>query len=198
VDVHEGTPVTALDEDGVVMGETRISSATVLWAAGVQASPIGACFVGERERDGRVRVEPDLSVRGYPTVFIAGDMAMFTHQTGKPLPGVAQAAKQLGTHAARNALRRLAGEPTRTFRYRDPGNLATIGRHSAIADFGFLRLSGYLGWLFWVFLHIAFLIGFRNRLSVMLQWAISYLTYQRSVRLITGDQAPRPGPPSSS
>ena len=119
-------------------------------------------------------------------MFIAGDLALFTHQTGKPLPGVAQAAKQLGKHAAKNALLRLRGQPTTTFRYIDPGNLATIGRNSAIADFGFLRLSGYAGWLFWLFLHIFFLIGFRNRISVMLQWAVSYLTYQRSVRLITG------------
>ena len=102
------------------------------------------------------------------------------------MPGVAQAAKQLGKHAAKNALLRLRGQPTTTFRYIDPGNLATIGRNSAIADFGFLRLSGYAGWLFWLFLHIFFLIGFRNRISVMLQWAVSYLTYQRSVRLITG------------
>jgi NADH dehydrogenase len=170
----------------------------VLWAAGVKASSLGRCFGTELDRAGRVVVNPDLSVPGYPDVFIAGDLASFTHQTGKPLPGVAQAAKQLGKHAARNAVRRLRNEPTVTFHYTDPGNLATIGRNSAIADFGFLRLSGYIGWLFWLFLHIFFLIGFRNRLSVMLQWALSYLTYQRSVRLITGEPERRPGPPALS
>jgi NADH dehydrogenase len=186
VQVLEGRPVTAITAGGVHVGQEAVAAATVLWAAGVQASPLGRCFGTETDRAGRVAVQPDLSVPGHPEVFVAVDLALFTHQTGKPLPGVAQAAKQLGTHAARNAVRRLRGEPTKPFRYLDPGNLATIGRNAAIADFGFLRLSGYPGWLFWLFLHIFFLIGFRNRLSVMLQWAASYLTYQRSVRLITG------------
>ena len=186
VEVIEGQPVTSIADGGVQMGGERIGAGTVLWAAGIQASSLGRGFGAETDRAGRVAVNPDLSVPGHPEVFIAGDLALFTHQTGKPLPGVAQAAKQLGKHAARNAVRRLRGDPTTPFRYRDPGNLATIGRNAAIADFGFLRLSGYPGWLFWVFLHIFFLIGFRNRLSVMLQWAVSYLTYQRSVRLITG------------
>ena len=186
VEVIEGQPVTSIADGGVQMGGERIGAGTVLWAAGIQASSLGRGFGAETDRAGRVAVNPDLSVPGHPEVFIAGDLALFTHQTGKPLPGVAQAAKQLGKHAARNAVRRLRGDPTTPFRYRDPGNLATIGRNAAIADFGFLRLSGYPGWLFWLFLHIFFLIGFRNRLSVMLQWAVSYLTYQRSVRLITG------------
>ena len=186
VEVIEGQPVTSIADGGVQMGGERIGAGTVLWAAGIQASSLGRGFGAETDRAGRVAVNPDLSVPGHPEVFIAGDLALFTHQTGKPLPGVAQAAKQLGKHAARNAVRRLGGDPTNPFRYRDPGNLATIGRNAAIADFGFLRLSGYPAWLFWVFLHIFFLIGFRNRLSVMLQWAVSYLTYQRSVRLITG------------
>ena len=193
VTVIEGQAVTAIEEGAVVFGGERVAAGTVLWAAGVQASPLGRLLGVEVDRAGRVAVNPDLSVPGHPEIFIAGDLALFTHQTGKPLPGVAQAAKQLGKHAARNALRRLRGEPTETFRYIDPGNLATIGRNSAIADFGWLRLSGYPGWLFWLFLHIFFLIGFRNRVSVMLQWAVSYLTYQRSVRLITGlrgDAAP--------
>jgi NADH dehydrogenase len=190
VQVLEGRPVTDIADGAVRMGDERIPAGTILWAAGVQASSLGRCFGGEVDRAGRVKVNPDLSVPGHPDVFIAGDLALFTHQTGKPLPGVAQAAKQLGTHAARNAVRRLRGEPTEPFRYRDPGNLATIGRNSAIADFGWLRLSGYPAWLFWLFLHIFFLIGFRNRVSVMLQWAVSYLTYQRSVRLITGEAGP--------
>jgi len=186
VQVVEGRAVSAIEPGAVQVGDERVEAETVLWAAGVQASSLGRCFGTELDRAGRVAVNPDLSVPGFPEVFIAGDLASFTHQTGKPLPGVAQAAKQLGKHAARNAVRRLRGQPTALFRYTDPGNLATIGRNSAIADFGFLRLSGYAGWLFWLFLHIFFLIGFRNRLSVMLQWAMSYLTYQRSVRLITG------------
>ena len=171
----------------MAIGEDVVGAGTVLWAAGVQASPLGQSLGVPLDKAGRVIVNPDLSVPGYPEIFVAGDLACFTYQTGKPLPGVAQAAKQLGTHAAANALRLLRGQPTRPFRYVDPGNLATIGRHSAIADLGFLRMSGYLGWLFWLFLHIFFLIGFRNRLSVMLQWAVSYLTFQRSVRLITGE-----------
>jgi NADH dehydrogenase len=186
VEVIEGRPVTSIAEGAVEIGGQRVAAGTILWAAGVQASSLGRFFGGEMDRAGRVVVNPDLSVPGHPEIFIAGDLALFTHQTGKPLPGVAQAAKQLGKHAARNALRRLRGEPTYPFRYRDPGNLATIGRNAAIADFGFFRLSGYPAWLFWLFLHIFFLIGFRNRVSVMLQWAVSYLTYQRSVRLITG------------
>jgi NADH dehydrogenase len=186
VTVLEGKAVTAIEEGAIEIGTDRVVAGTVIWAAGVQASSLGRSLGAPVDRAGRVIVEPDLSVPGHPEIFVAGDLACFTHQTGKPLPGVAQAAKQLGTHAARNALRRLRNEPTAPFRYRDPGNLATIGRNAAIADFGFLRLSGYPAWLFWLFLHIFFLIGFRNRISVMLQWAVSYLTYQRSVRLITG------------
>jgi NADH dehydrogenase len=124
-------------------------------------------------------------VTGHPGVFVAGDLASFSHQTGSPLPGVAQVAKQQGKHAAGNIARLLAGQPTTAFRYLDPGNMATIGRNHAIADFGFLRVSGYLGWLLWLFVHILFLIGFRNRVSVMMQWAAAYFTHQRSVRLIT-------------
>jgi NADH dehydrogenase len=186
VEVIEGRAVTAVADGAVWLGDETIAAQTILWAAGVQASPIGGTL-GERDRAGRVIVAPDLSVPGHPEVFVVGDLACFTHQTGRPLPGVAQAAKQTGRHAARNVLRRLRGEPTRPFRYIDPGNLATVGRNAAIADFGWLRLSGYPAWLFWLFLHIFFLIGFRNRVSVMLQWAVSYLTFQRSVRLITRD-----------
>jgi NADH dehydrogenase len=136
-------------------------------------------------------VDADLSVPGHPNVFVAGDAASFTHQTGQPLPGVAQVAKQQATHAARNVLRLIRAEPTTPFHYRDPGSLATIGRAAAIADFGWMRVSGFAGWLLWLFVHILFLIGFRNRISVMLQWVTAYITYQRSVRLITGA---RPSP----
>ena len=186
VDVREKSLVTGIDERGVAIGSERIDAHTVLWAAGVAASPIGR-QLGPVDRVGRVIVEPDLSVPGHPEVFVAGDLACYTHQTGKPLLGVAQVAKQMGKHAAKNVARRIRGEATTTFRYVDPGNMATIGRAAAIADFGWLRVSGILGWMLWLFIHILFLIGFRNRLSVMLQWAASYLTYQRSVRLITRD-----------
>lgn len=188
VEVWEGALVTqVLSEEVEVKGE-RLRAHTIIWAAGVAGSPLGATLGAPVDRIGRVLVAPDLSVPGYPYIFVAGDLANFLHQTGKPLAGVAQVAKQQGRHAARNVLRLVAGEPTTTFRYRDPGNMATIGRAAAIADFGFARFSGFIGWILWLFVHILFLIGFRNRLSVLLQWAASYVTYQRSVRLITGDR----------
>jgi NADH dehydrogenase len=185
IDVRVGKAVTKVEKDAVWVGDERIEAHTILWAAGVAAAPLAGDLGPGLDRAGRVIVESDLSVPGHPGVFVAGDLASFTHQTGKPLPGVAQVAKQEGKHAAANVARLIAGQPTTAFRYRDPGNMATIGRNAAIADFGFLQVSGYLGWLLWLFIHIAFLIGFRNRLSVMLQWAAAYLTYQRSVRLIT-------------
>ena len=185
VEVREGTAVTHVEDGAVAIGGDRIDAHTILWAAGVAAAPIGRDLGPALDRAGRVIVEADLSVPGHPAVFVAGDLASFTHQTGSPLPGVAQVAKQQGTHAARNIARLMRGEATRPFRYFDPGNMATIGRANAIADFGFLRVSGFMGWLTWLFVHILFLIGFRNRLSVLLQWAVAYLTYQRSVRLIT-------------
>jgi NADH dehydrogenase len=185
VDVREGTPVTKVEDGAVWIGDERIDAHTVLWAAGVAAAPIARDLGPHLDRAGRVIVEADLSAPGHPGVFVAGDLASFSHQTGRPLPGVAQVAKQEGGHAAANVARLIDGQPTTPFRYVDPGNMATIGRNAAIADFGFLHVSGYLGWLLWLFVHIAFLIGFRNRLSVMLQWAAAYLTHQRSVRLIT-------------
>jgi NADH dehydrogenase len=191
VEVWERAQVTGVEAEAVHVGNDVIPAGTVLWAAGVAASPLGQSLGVPLDRVGRVPVEADLSVPGHPDIFVAGDLASFTHQTGRPLPGVAQVAKQQGAHAALNIRRRLAGEPTRPFRYRDPGNMATIGRANAIADFGWARISGFLGWLLWLFVHILFLIGFRNRLSVLLQWAASYTTYQRSVRLITGDASRR-------
>ena len=185
VDVREGTAVTDVEDGRVKFAGEWIEAHTILWAAGVAAAPLGRDLGPALDRAGRVIVEPDLSVPGHDGVFVAGDLASFSHQTGKPLPGVAQVAKQQGTHAARNIARRIRGEATAPFRYFDPGNMATIGRANAIADFGFLRVSGFMGWLMWLFVHIMFLIGFRNRLSVLLQWAAAYLTYQRSVRLIT-------------
>jgi NADH:ubiquinone reductase (H+-translocating) len=185
VDVRESKAVTKVEDGAVWVGDERIEAHTILWAAGVAAAPISRDLGPNLDRVGRVLVEPDLTVAGHPGVFVIGDLATFTHQTGKPLPGVAQVAIQQGVHASANIARLIAGQQTKVFRYRDPGNMATIGRHAAIADFGFMHVSGYLGWLLWLFVHILFLIGFRNRISVMLQWAAAYLTYQRSVRLIT-------------
>jgi NADH dehydrogenase len=185
VAVREGSPVTQIEPGGVTVGGERLEAHTILWAAGVAASPIGRGLGPGLDRAGRVIVEPDLTVPGHPGVFVVGDLACFTHQTGQPLPGVAQVAIQMGRHAAANISRVIAGTGTTGFHYSDPGNMATIGRAAAIADFGFLRVSGFAGWLLWLFVHILFLIGFRNRASVLLQWAAAYLTYQRSVRLIT-------------
>ncbi len=188
VEVREGTAVTQVEDGAVTMGSARIAAHTILWAAGVAAASVGRDLGPSLDRAGRVNVKPDLSAPGHAGVFVAGDLASFSHQTGKPLPGVAQVAMQQGTHAARNIARLIRGEATRPFRYFDPGNMATIGRANAIADFGFLRASGFLGWMMWLLVHIMFLIGFRNRLSVLLQWATAYLTYQRSVRLITRNE----------
>jgi NADH:ubiquinone reductase (H+-translocating) len=197
VEVWERTMVTGVEADRVIVGSDVLRAHTIIWAAGVFASPLGRSLKVSLDRAGRVTVLPDLSVPGYPAVFVAGDMANFTHQTGKPLPGVAQVAKQQGKHASRNVLRLIEGQPTTPFHYRDPGNMATVGRAEALADFGWARISGFVGWLLWLFVHIMFLIGFRNRLSVLLQWAASYFTYQRSVRLITGD-TPRTAEPAET
>ena len=187
ISVRVGKPVTKVEPETVWMGDERIEAHTILWAAGVAAAPLSRDLGPNLDRAGRVIVDSDLSAPGHPGILVAGDLASFSHQTGRPLPGVAQVAKQQGRHAAANVERLIAGQPTKPFHYYDPGNMATIGRNAAIADFGFLRVSGYLGWLLWLFVHIMFLIGFRNRLSVLLQWAAAYVTYQRSVRLITRD-----------
>ena len=186
VEVWEQAKVTAVERDGVTVGDARVAAHTIIWAAGVAGSPIGASLGVPRDRVGRVVVGEDLSVPGHPTIFVAGDLAGFTHQSGHQLPGVAQVAKQQGAHAAANVVRRIEQQPTVAFRYRDPGNMATVGRAHAVADFGWARVSGFVGWMLWLFVHIMFLVGFRNRLSVLLQWGTSYMTYQRSVRLITG------------
>ena len=184
VEVREHTTVTGVDQHGVWLGQERLDAGTILWAAGVAASPLLKTLGASLDRAGRVIVEPDLSIAGHPEVFVIGDAAAF-HQDGQLLPGVAQVAIQGGAHAAKTILGRERGKPSSTFVYRDLGNLAIIGRGSAIADIGRLHFSGPLAWLFWLFLHIFKLIGFRNRLSVMLQWGWAYVTFQRSVRLIT-------------
>ncbi|WP_395680827.1 NAD(P)/FAD-dependent oxidoreductase [Dokdonella sp.] len=185
VSVHTGQAVTAIDAHGVDLGERRIDARTVLWAAGVAASPLGAQLGAECDRAGRVKVECDLSLAGHPEVFVIGDLAAIT-QDGKAVPGVAPAAKQMGAHVARAIRARIAGGATTPFRYRDYGNLATIGRMAAVVDLGKLRFSGAPAWLFWLWAHVFFLIGFRNRIVVMAEWIWSYFTYQRHARIILG------------
>ena len=186
VEVRTGKPVTGVTHERVDIGHESVEAATVLWAAGVAASPIGVTLGVPTDRVGRVIVQPDLSIPGHANLFVIGDLASFSGPNGKPLPGVAQVAIQMGKHAAGNIARALAGQPSQSFVYRDLGNMATIGRASAIADFGWLRLKGWIGWLAWLFVHILNLIGFRNRIVVLIQWAWAYFSYQRSIRLITG------------
>jgi NADH:ubiquinone reductase (H+-translocating) len=184
VDVRTGAKVTAVDGGGVTLEDGRIDARTVLWAAGVAASPLGASLGARLDRAGRVLVEPDLSVPGRPEVFVAGDLA-HVEQDGAPVPGVAPAANQMGRHAGRTILRRVAGRPSEPFRYRDKGSLATIGRRAAVAQFGRRwKLWGFPAWFAWLAIHIFFLIGFRNRFVVMFDWALAYFTYQRNARLI--------------
>jgi len=187
--------VTGIDADGVTIlvdGATqRIPARTVLWAAGVAPSPLGAILCrrigAQPDRAGRVIVEPDLSVPGHPEIFVVGDMASFT-QDGKPLPGVAPVAMQQGRYVARLIGKRLRGEPVEPFHYWNKGNLATIGRRSAVADFGFVRFSGPLAWLAWLFVHLMYLVGFENRVLVLIKWTYNYITRNRGARLITGDE----------
>jgi NADH dehydrogenase len=191
VEVRTGCLATEIDATGVSIGDTRIQARTVLWAAGVAASPLGASLGAPLDRAGRVRVQPDLSIPDHPEVFVIGDLAS-TQSGGKPVPGIAPAAKQMGAHAARNVLARIAGQPARPFRYRDYGTLATIGRRAAVAVIGRVRLWGYPAWLAWLFAHIFFLIGFRNRFVVLMEWAWSYWTFERHARIVIGDTERRP------
>ena len=185
VEVRENTRVTAVDDGTVMLGAERLEAGTVLWTAGVAASPITATLGVPLDRAGRVVVESDLSIPDHPEAFVIGDAAAFLDAEGHQLPGVAQVAIQGGTHAARTILRRIRGEPSQPFVYHDRGSMAIIGRGSAICDLRGLRFSGPIAWLAWLFLHIFELIGFRNRLVVMIEWAAAYFTRQRSVRLIT-------------
>ncbi len=189
VELRKGSPVTAIRPGAVEVAGETIPVGTVFWAAGVAASPLARSLGVSLDRAGRVPVLPDLTIPGHRDVFVIGDLAVF-RADGQPLPGVAQVAMQEGRHAAKNVLRAAAGEAMTQFHYRDYGNMATIGRGAAIADFGKVRLSGWIAWVAWLTLHIVKLIGFRNRLGVMLQWGWSYFTYQRSVRLITGKTQP--------
>jgi len=188
--VRTGAAVTQVAPGRIQIGDEVIVAETVIWAAGVAASPLGATLGVPLDRAGRVLINPDLTIPGYPNVFVIGDLASLPGEDGKPLPGVAQVAIQMGKHATRNIMRSIEKQPMRPFHYVDLGSMATIGRAAAVADFGWLRLHGYIGWLGWLFVHILNLIGFRNRLVVLVQWAWSYFTYQRAIRLITGDVPP--------
>jgi len=183
VTVWLGRRVTGIDAQGVQLGGDRLEAKTVIWCAGVAASPLGATLGVPLERGGRVIVEPDLSVPGHPEIQVVGDLAALpAHEP--PVPGVAPAAKQMGRHAARNLVAALAGRPTRPFRYRDYGQLATIGRSKAVAMFGNVHVWGWLAWITWLTAHIYFLIGFRNRLVVLIDWAWAYWTFERSARVV--------------
>ena len=187
VEVRTGAAVTGCDGEGVQLGEERIESSCIVWGAGVAASPAAKWLEAERDRAGRVMVGPDLTLPGHPEIFVIGDTAHALGPDGKLLPGVAPVAKQQGAYVAKSIRARMEGRPApKPFRYRNLGNLATIGRRAAVADFGWLRVSGRLAWLLWGIVHIYFLIGFRNRLAVILDWIWAYITFQRGARLITG------------
>lgn len=192
VEVSTGVAVTAINRAGYQLGDDFIPARTVVWAAGVAASPLARSLDVPLDRAGRVIVQPDLSVPGHPEIFVGGDLAS-VQSDGRPVPGVAPAAKQMGRHIAAMIRARLAGRPATPFRYKDYGNLATIGRMAAVVHFGRLKLSGLLAWWFWLAAHVFFLIGFRNRVVVLLNWAWAYWSYQRGARIIFG--APEESPP---
>lgn len=196
VEVRLGTAVTACDSAGVTIGDgERIEAATVAWAAGVAASPAAAWLGAAHDRAGRVQVAPDLSVAGHPEIFVIGDTAAVARPDGRPVPGVAPAAKQMGKYAGRLIAARVTGRSSPgPFAYRHNGDLATIGRKSAVVSLGRLRLTGLLGWLFWSVIHVFFLIGFRSRIVVSLNWLWSYFTFQRGARLIPEQRIPAPRP----
>jgi NADH dehydrogenase len=197
VTVSTGVRVTRVDRTGVTLGDESIGARTVVWAAGVEASPLGRSLGAPLDRAGRVRVDPDLTVPGFPNVYVVGDLAC-VEQDGQLVPGVSPAAMQEGRHAAMNIRRAVRGEPRLAFRYWDKGSFATIGRGAAVGVLlKHLKLSGLPAWLAWLGIHIFFLIGFRNRFVVMFNWAYSYLTFRRGARLITGVPPPwfAPSPP---
>jgi NADH dehydrogenase len=187
VEVRLGAPVTSCDGQGVSIGAVRIEAETIIWAAGVAASPAAAWLEADQDRSGRVIVAADFSLPGRSEIFVIGDTASAEDSDGKPLPGVAPVAKKAAVHVAKTILARIAGrEPPGPFRYKNPGNLATIGRRSAVVDFGWLRMTGFPAWLLWSVGHVYFLIGFRNRTVVALDWLVSYFTSRRGARLIVG------------
>jgi NADH:ubiquinone reductase (H+-translocating) len=186
VEVRTDALVTDIGDGYVTIGDDSLRAATVFWAAGNAASALGAQLGAPLDRAGRVLVEPDLSIPGHPEVFVIGDLAAVTTD-GTPVPGVAPAAMQGGAHAARMIRRTITGNDRLPFRYRNKGDLATIGRLTAVADFGRFRLTGFIAWFFWLFVHILYLAGFRNRVSVLIEWGYAFFTYQRGSRLIDGE-----------
>jgi NADH dehydrogenase len=196
VEVRTNTRATDLTEAGVQIGNEFIPCRVKIWAAGNNASFVGKTLGVPADRAGRVIVNEDLTVPGHPEVQVIGDLANFTHQTGGPLPGISPVAMQQGRHAARNVLAMIKGHRAKRFRYWDKGTMATIGRNKAVADLRFLHLSGRLAWLAWLFVHIVFLVGFRNRLLVLFQWAWAYLTFDKGARLITRNFQSEQRPPA--
>ena len=190
VDVRLNRKVESISEDGVTLaGGEKIAAKTVVWAAGNAASPLGASLGVPLDRQGRVIVKEDCSIPGHPEVFVIGDQAHFATGEGRPLPGLSPVAMQQGRHVARNIMALLRGQPTARFEYRDKGIMATIGRNRAVAEMGSIRISGFVAWLAWLFIHIIFLVGFRNRLAVLFNWTYAYITYGRGARLITNRHA---------
>jgi len=190
VEVRTGEAVTRMEEGAVWLGADRVAAGTVIWAAGVAPSPLARSLGVPLDRAGRVVVNGDLSIPGHPEVLVIGDLAACAGPGGKPLPGLAPVAIQAGEHAARNVVRAARGEAALPFRYHDKGTMATIGRNAAVVDLGRLRIWGYPAWLMWCFIHILWLIGFRNRFLVMIEWAWAYVRFERSARLIVrgGDE----------
>ena len=190
VDVRLNKKVESISEDGVTLaGGEKIAAKTVVWAAGNAASPLGTSLGVPLDRQGRVIVKEDCSIPGHPEVFVIGDQAHFAMGEGRPLPGLSPVAMQQGRHVARNIMALLRGQPTARFEYHDKGIMATIGRNRAVAEMGSIRISGFVAWLAWLFIHIIFLVGFRNRLAVLFNWAYAYITYGRGARLITSRHA---------
>ena len=186
VEVRLGTGVTDCDCSGVSLGQERLQTRTIIWAAGVKASPVAEWLAVARDRAGRVKVQADLSAPGHPNIFVIGDVACAIGADGKPLPGVAPVAKQQGEYVANLLIARANGKTLQPFRYRGCGSLATIGRKRAVAQFGAFKFSGFAAWLLWSLVHIYFLIGFRNRLTVAMNWGWNYMSFERGSRLITG------------
>ncbi|MEL6459594.1 MAG: NAD(P)/FAD-dependent oxidoreductase [Cyanobacteria bacterium J06636_27] len=200
VTVVTKTLVTGIEGDIVTVKQgdesKQFGARTVLWAAGVKASPLGKAIAektgAETDRAGRVIVEPDLSLKGYPNIYVIGDLAHFAHQTGRPLPGVAPVAMQEGEYVAKSIKQQLKGNRLPAFQYFDKGSLAVIGQHAAVVDLGFMKLTGFVAWLFWLLIHIYYLVEFDNKLVVMIQWVWNYFTRNRGARLITGKDLPTP------
>ena len=192
VEVRTNSTVTHIDAESVRIGTERIATRTVFWAAGNEASPLGRMLGVPVDRSGKVLVREDLSIPGHQEVFVVGDLAHVVRADGRPVPGVCPAANQEGATAAKNIIHILRRQPTRPFRYFNKGDLAVIGRSRAIADFGKVQLSGFIAWLLWLFVHIMYLVGFRNRVIVFIEWAYNYFTYQRGVRVITNSERKNP------